>query len=172
MIGARCVESFTRFMQQKTTFNCRLQGNDCIVHAWPQSHSTELRAKSKLTFRSFWSKSIPAMHRFPSPLIYESQAYCETHYMKLLEGKIKGKKWFAGANKKALTEWSFSSINDVLFEVGLWRGKSLSTKYFSEMKMRETQFKIPHMGIKPFTSKHTEDEVGHCMLWFTDLCPL
>lgn len=72
--------------------------------------------------------------------------------------------WRQQGYKKALTEQSFSSINDLLFEVGLWRGKSLSTKYFSEMKMRETHFKIPHMGIKPFTSKHIEDEVGHCML--------
>lgn len=72
--------------------------------------------------------------------------------------------WSQKRYKKALTEWSFSSINDVLFEVGLWRGKSLLTKYFSEMKMRETHFKIPHRGIKPFTSKHIEDEVGHCML--------
>lgn len=83
--------------------------------------------------------------------------------MKLLEGKIKGKNGLLEPTRvqKTLTEWRFSSINDLLFEVGLWRGKSLSTKYFSEMKMRETHFKIPHMGIK---SKHVEDEVGHCML--------
>lgn len=87
--------------------------------------------------------------------------------MKLLEGKIKEKHGLlepAKVQKKPLLNGVFSSINDVLFEVGLWRGKRLLTKYFSEMKMRETHFKIPHTGIKPFTSKHTEDELGHCVL--------
>lgn len=51
--------------------------------------------------------------------------------------------------KKALTKWCSSSINGLLFEVSLWRDKSLSTKYFSEMKMRATRFKIQHTGIKP-----------------------
>lgn len=87
--------------------------------------------------------------------------------MKLLEERIRTKeKWLAGANestKNPLTEWSFSFVNDPLFEVGLWRGKNLSTKYFSEMKMRTTHFKTPYIGIKLCSSRQSEDEVGHCI---------
>jgi len=72
--------------------------------------------------------------------------------------------WTQNQYKKALIEWSFSSINDLSFEVGLWRGKSLSTKYFSEMKMTATHFKKSHIGIKLSSSRHAEDEVGHCTL--------
>lgn len=144
--------------RREKTFNCinRSEGDDHIVCAWPKFHCTELRAKSWPSEVSGANPFLPCLGFCPRWFIWFMEGRCIVrhsiwNYWKeklrpengLLEPMRVQKK------KKALTKWCFSSINGLLFEVRLWNGKSLSTKYFSEMKMRATRFKIRHMGIKP-----------------------